>query len=111
MATLEKKNFSQPDESNSMEKMKMETITMNGVTTRRITVEPGWQWSKHLGPTVGGDSCQMNHFLYILSGNLHTKMNSGAEIVAGAGDIVVIPPGHDGWNEGDVPAVWLELSH
>jgi hypothetical protein len=37
-------------------------------------------------------------------------MNDGKELEYGPGDVGVIPPGHDGWNAGNEPLVWLEFS-
>jgi mannose-6-phosphate isomerase-like protein (cupin superfamily) len=111
MATISKKSFDQPDEIQAHEKLKSETITMDGLKIQRVTTEPGWRWSKHLKQVGGGDSCQIDHLIYILSGNLHVIMNDGKELEYGAGDMGVIPPGHDGWNTGNEPLVWLEIPH
>ena len=111
MATIVKKSLNQPEETKTPEKLKVEIVTIDGIKIQRITAEPGWQWSKHLKPVDGGESCQKHHLLYVLSGKLHTKMNDGKEEEFGPGEVGVIPPGHDGWNAGDEPVVWLEIPH
>jgi quercetin dioxygenase-like cupin family protein len=78
---------------------------------QKITAEPGWRWSEHLRPVVGGDTCQKHHLVYVLSGKMRAKMTGGTEYEFGPGDIGVIPPGHDGWTDGDEPVVWLEIPH
>ena len=50
MPAMEKKSLNQPEETNTPEKLKMEAVTIRGLTLRRVTTEPGWQWSKHLKP-------------------------------------------------------------
>ena len=111
MITLTKKSLNQPEEIQTPEKMKVETVTIGGVKMHRVTAEPGWQWSKHLKPVVGGESCQKHHFVYVLSGKMIAKMNDGKTLEIGAGEVGDIPPGHDGWNAGDDPVVWLEIPH
>jgi quercetin dioxygenase-like cupin family protein len=111
MPTIEKKSLNQPEETNKPEKLKMEAITIRGLTIRRVTTEPGWQWSKHLKPVQKTESCQKDHVLYVISGKLGVRMDDGKEEVFGPGDVGSIPPGHDGWTIGNQPVVWLEISH
>jgi len=111
MPTIEKKSLNQPEETNKPEKLKMEAITIRGLTFRRVTVEPGWQWSKHLKPIQKTESCQKDHILYVISGRLAVRMNDGKEEVFGPGDVGSIPPGHDGWTIGNEPVVWIEIPH
>ena len=113
MAGLIKKSLDSPEETRPFEegKGKLELINVASGPVGRATFEPGWQWSKHLQPVVGGDSCQKHHLLYILSGEMFAKMPDGEEVKFVPGDVAVIPPGHDGWNAGDKPVVWLEIPH
>ncbi|MCF4119502.1 cupin domain-containing protein [Antribacter sp. KLBMP9083] len=73
------------------------------------TFEPGWRWSEHVRPIVGGDSCQSPHFLYVLSGRMHIVMNDGSEAEAAPNDVVHIDPGHDAWTVGDEPCVVVDF--
>jgi quercetin dioxygenase-like cupin family protein len=109
MATLIKKSLNHSEDTQTHEKRRVDTVVLNGMKIQRITAEPGWKWSKHMKPVVGGDSCQVDHFVYVISGKLRTRMNDGNEEELGPGEAGVIPSGHDGWNAGDDPAVWLEL--
>ncbi len=108
---MEKKSLNQPEESNMPEKLKMEAITIRDLTIRRVTCEPGWQWSKHLKQIQKTESCQRDHLLYLISGRLRVRMNDGTEEEFGPGDVGSIPPGHDGWTIGDEPVVWIEIPH
>ena len=38
---MEKKSLNQPEETNTPEKLKMEAVTIRGLTLRRVTTEPG----------------------------------------------------------------------
>jgi hypothetical protein len=40
MPTIEKKSLNQPEEVNKPEKLKMEAITIRGLTIRRVTTHP-----------------------------------------------------------------------
>ena len=111
MPSIEKKSLNQPEEVNKPEKLKMEAVTIRGLTIRRVTTEPGWQWSKHLQSIHKTKSCQKDHILYVISGRLGVRMDNGEEAEFGPGDVGSIPPGHDGWTIGNQPAVWLEISH
>lgn len=111
MVTLEKKSFGQSELANKYEKGKSEVVTAAGLTFEKITMEPGWQWTKHARPMAKTASCPKSHVLYVISGRLHVKLDDGKEEEFSTGDIAVIPPGHDAWTVGDKAAVALEIPH
>jgi len=111
MAKIVKKSLDQPEEVKTPEKVKIESIIINGTKIQRVTAEPGWKWSKHIKPIIGGQSCQQHHLLYVISGRLASCMDDGKEEEFARGEVGVIPPGHDGWTVGDEPVVWLEIPH
>jgi len=47
---------------------------------------------------------------YVLSGRQIILMDDGTQLEIGAGDVVSIPAGHDGWTIGDEPCVVLDFS-
>ena len=107
---LEKKAFESPDETRRpFQKARIDVVEVGGLTFQRETLEPGWRWSEHVKPVVGGESCQKYHVKIILSGRQRIVMEDGTEAVLEPGDVAVMPPGHDGWVEGDQPNVLLEL--
>ncbi|KAF0241986.1 MAG: cupin domain protein, partial [bacterium] len=56
MADIGKKSFNSPDETtNPGEKLKVEAVTVGDIKIQKVTAEPGWTWSKHLKPVVGGE--------------------------------------------------------
>jgi mannose-6-phosphate isomerase-like protein (cupin superfamily) len=50
------------------------------------------------------------HLIYVLSGHQKVVMDDGSELDIGPGDLVAIPPGHDGWVVGDDACVALDFA-
>jgi|ERR1035438_1671774 hypothetical protein len=105
----ESKSLNSPDEVRSFEKGKVELVKVAGAVIGRATFEPGWRWSTCVKPIAKTNSCQAAHYGYLLSGKLATRMDDGTELTSKAGDVVNIPPGHDGWVVGNEPAVFLDF--
>ncbi len=103
------RQFDSPDERRPFARGHTEVVTIGGVTVGLATFDPGWRWSENVKPVAGTESCQVAHVGYMLSGRLGTRMNDGAEMEFRQGDLVFIPPGHDGWTVGDEPAVLLQI--
>lgn len=104
-----RQNFDNPDETRPFEKGRAEIVEVNGVTLMRATFEPGWTWSECVKPVVGGDSCQVAHKWYVVSGRMKMRMDDGMELEWKAGDVGVIPAGHDAWVVGDEPFVFIDF--
>jgi hypothetical protein len=109
-AKMGKRNFSKPDETRIFDRGKIELITLGGVTFGRATFEPGWRWSTSVKPLVNTKSCEVPHLGYMVSGHIRTVMDDGSEEEFGPGDVLQIPPGHDGWVVGDEPAVAIDIT-
>ena len=95
MSTLDKKNLSNPDETRTFNKGKLELVSLSGVKFSRVTFEPGWKWSESVKPIAKTESCQVNHVGYVVSGQMVVRMDNGDEQEYGPGDTYIIPPGHD----------------
>jgi uncharacterized cupin superfamily protein len=107
---LESKSFSSPDEVRPFaDKGQVELVKVGDGVVGRATFEPGWRWSEHVKPIAGTDSCQAAHMGYVVSGRQAVRMDDGTEIEFGPGDVVAIPPGHDGWVVGDEPCVVVDF--
>lgn len=102
--------FTKPQEVREFPKGKIELITINGVTFGRATFNPGWRWSMHVKPIAGTESCQAPHLGVQLSGIMHIMMDDGTEMDLGPGQVVNIPPGHDGWVVGKEPVVFIDIT-
>ena len=102
MATLNKKNFDNPDETMTPEKMKVDNVDLgNGVKAARMTTQPVWKWSECIKPMVGTETCQKNHVGVCVSGQLMVTHEDGSSIQVGPGDAYTFAPGHDAWVVGE----------
>ncbi len=99
----EVKNFERPDEVREFPRGHLELVKIGGVIVGRARLEPGWRWSESVKPIVKTDSCEAAHFQYFLSGVLRVRMDDGTEFECRAGDVCLIPPGHDAWVVGNEP--------
>ena len=58
MAGVEVKTFEKADEVNSnFNNAKIEAVKVGNQRVMKLTLQPGWRWSKDIKPKVGGDSC------------------------------------------------------
>lgn len=103
------KSFDSPDEVRKFEKGKLELVNVNGAMIARATFEPGWKWSTCIKPIAKTEHCMGAHFGHQLSGTLVTRMEDGTETISRAGDVLSIPPGHDGWVVGDETVVVVDF--
>jgi ethanolamine utilization protein EutQ (cupin superfamily) len=106
---LEVKNLSKADETRRFEKGQMELVKVGGSLVGRAVLQPGWRWSTSVKPIAKTKSCQAPHFQYQVSGTMHVVMDDGTEMDCRAGDISLIPPGHDAWVVGKEPVVVVDF--
>lgn len=105
----EVRNFDVPNEVRTFPKGRLELVTVGGVTVGRATFEPGWRWKTSVQPVAQTKSCEAPHFQYHLSGTIHVVMDDGSEFDCKAGDVSLLPVGHDAWVVGDEPAVVIDF--
>jgi quercetin dioxygenase-like cupin family protein len=110
MAGLIRKSLDSPEETRPFEegKGKLELVNVEGGPVGRATFEPGWQWSKHVKPIAGTESCQAAHMAYFVSGRMKVVMDDGEEMDYGPGDFAIMAPGHDAWTVGDEACVVID---
>jgi quercetin dioxygenase-like cupin family protein len=109
MGKLEVKSTNTPDETRTFEKGKLELVKIGETTIGRAVFQPGWRWSTHVKPIVKTKSCEAPHFQYQISGTLHVLMDDGTERDIRAGEVALIPPGHDGWVVGNEPVILVDF--
>ena len=109
MAGAESRDFTAPEETRRPEKTTVELVNLAGGQIGRYTFQPGWRWSECIKPVVNTDSCQVEHIGYAVSGTLHVKHDDGTELDVRPGEVYRIAPGHDAWNPGQEPAVFVEF--
>ena len=108
--TIEVKNFDAPDEARPFEaRGEIRLVTVAGKEIGKGVFEPGWRWSTDVQPIAGTQSCELPHFLYVVSGRMRVLMDDGREVELRPGDVASIPPGHDAEVLGDEPCVTVDL--
>jgi mannose-6-phosphate isomerase-like protein (cupin superfamily) len=109
MMAAVRKRFDQPDEMREFSNGIVAGVELAGSRVAKATFQPGWRWSESVKPIVGGESCQMHHVGYALSGSLHVVTGDGEEMEIAAGDAYEIEPGHDAWVVGEGAFEGLEF--
>ena len=109
MAGIERKSLDSPDETRTPEKTRVDVVRLGATTVGRMEAQPGWRWSECIKPIVGGDSCQVRHVGYVVSGSLQVEHEDGTKEEVTAGDAYVIEPGHDAWVTSSEPYIALEF--
>ena len=109
MATIGSKNFKNPDEVRTFSNGKVEVVKVGDATIGRATFEPGWRWSTCVKPVAKTNSCEAAHFGYQVSGTMRIRMDDGTELECKAGDVALVPPGHDAWVVGNEPVVIVDF--
>jgi class 3 adenylate cyclase len=108
MIDLRLKSFAAPDQTIEFPLLRAEIVELGDFTVGYVVHQPGWSWSEHVRPSVGGEWCQARHVGVLLSGRTGVRLQNGTTYELRPRDVIDIPPGHDGWVIGDEPAVMLE---
>ena len=104
------KRFETPDEVRVFERGRLAVVKIGGMTLGRAEYEPGWKWSRHVGPTVGALRCTVAHVGVVLSGTATVAFEDGRVITLNEGSVFHISGHpHDSWVVGDRPYVSLHL--
>jgi hypothetical protein len=109
MKKMEVKGFNKPDEVRDFDKGKVELVNVGGAMVGRAVFQPGWKWSESVKPLAKTKSCEAPHLQYHVSGTLHIKMDDGTEVDCKAGDVSLLPTGHDAWVVGNEPVVIVDF--
>lgn len=104
------KRVEAPDDVNYFGKGKFETVTLGGMTIGRATHQPGWKWSRDVGPGLGEEFCTVEHVGMVVSGCATAAFADGRVTEMNAGDLFYVPSEpHDSWVVGDEPYVSLHF--
>jgi len=76
---------------------------------KRAIYPPGFRWSTDMKPLVGTGLCEHAHVGFLVKGRIHIRYGDGCVKEFVAPQAVVIEPGHDGWVDGEEPAVLIEF--
>lgn len=110
MSRTRYRNLDDPDEALAFDHGRVDWVVIADQTIGRSIQEPGWKWSTHIRPIVGGDRCQSRHVGMVVSGRMHIVTDDGDEFDLGPYDVIDIAPGHDAWVLGDDPVISIEWS-
>jgi hypothetical protein len=69
---------------------------LGDLKVKRAKYPPVWKFSRDMG----ADRCGDTHVGYVTDGSIHVVMDDGTKLDTNAGDVFVIPAGHDAWSEG-----------
>lgn len=108
MSARHHKNLGEAEETREFPGVVDRVVELGDVTATRQILEPGWRWSTHVRPQVGGESCQARHVGMVHSGRLGVRLDDGTSFELGPDDVYEIPPGHDGYVIGHEPVVATE---
>jgi hypothetical protein len=108
-ATMQKASFDAvpPDVHGRISKR---TAHLDGVDVTRVTFDVGARWSADLKAHAATESCELPHVAVVQAGTLHVVMDDGSEEEFSAGDVMLLPPGHDAWTVGEEPCTFVEFS-
>lgn len=110
MDAVEVKSFDKPDETRPFKGKGMaDVINVGGRPVARGHFEPGWKWSVNLKPIAGTDLCEVAHFGYVEQGRMRIHMKDGSEQDLAAGEVAMIPPGHDAEVVGEDTCVFVDF--
>jgi len=95
MARPQAKSFHNPDLIRRFPNGRIENVSHGETTIGRFRMEPGWRWSRDVGPIAGTRFCQIHHQGVVFKGCLRVEMDSGEVCEFKVDDVYDIPPGHD----------------
>jgi hypothetical protein len=105
----EHRNFHKADEVRKFPNGRLELLDVGHNIIGRATLKPGWRWSESVKPIVHTKLCEAPHFQYQISGTLRVRMADGNMFDCHAGDVTMLPPGHDAWVVGKKPVVVVDF--
>jgi hypothetical protein len=105
-----RRRFEKPDEVREMTLGKFEVVRIGALTVGRAIYQPGWKWSKHVGPGVGAERCGVEHVGVVVEGVAAVAFADGRVVELHPGDLFHVPEEpHDSWVVGDRPYISLHL--
>lgn len=104
------KRFEAADETRHLEHGTFQIVRIGGISIGRATYQPGWKWSRHVGPGLGLARCCVEHVGLVVAGAATAAFDDGTIVELRAGELFYIPPvAHDSWVIGDEPYVSLHF--
>ncbi len=89
--------------------VRLDVVRAGEARVKRVVYPPGFRWSTHMKPVAGTELCMHAHVGFLARGRVHIQYPDGCAVEYAAPDVLAIEPGHEGWVEGDEPAVVIEF--
>jgi hypothetical protein len=86
------------------------TAELDGVSVTEVTFGPGAKWSTDLRDHAGTELCELPHVALVIEGRLAVRMADESLEEFSAGDVMLLPPGHDAWTVGAQACTFVEFS-
>jgi hypothetical protein len=86
------------------------TAELDGVAVTEVTFGAGAKWSQDLKAYAGTELCELPHVALVTAGTLRVVLSDGSQEDFSAGDVMLLPPGHDAWSVGDQACTFVEFS-
>ena len=93
MAEARAKNLEQPDQTIELPLFAAKIVEVGDFTVGYVVYQPGWRWSEHVRPSVGGEWCQARHVGVVLSGRVAVLLQDGTALRFGPNDVGRHSPG------------------
>lgn len=87
----------------------MDIVPVGDGRVKRVIYPKGFHWAHEMQGLVGTELCTHAHVGFLVRGRLHVRYADGCVKEFVAPQAVSIEPGHDGWVDGDEPAVLIEF--
>ncbi len=104
------KTFRNPEQVRRFPNGRIETVSYDETTIGRFVLDPGWRWSRDVGPIARTRFCQVHHRGVVLRGRLRIETETGEVCELGVDDVYDIPPGHDAVVASDEPFEAIEFA-
>jgi class 3 adenylate cyclase len=110
MSRPQSKSLRSPDQVRRFPNGHIANVSHGETTVGRFFLEPGWLWSRDVGPIAGTRSCQIHHQGVVLRGRLRVESDAGEVCEFAIDDVYDIPPGHDAMVVSDEPFEAIEFA-
>jgi len=109
LSSPEIRDFGEPDDVLETPRRVAKILRLKDGDATLTRIEPGWSFRQDFQAHAGTQWCEIDHFEYVISGHLSVTTSSGEKYEVKAGDVMAMPPGHEGHVLGDEPFVTISL--
>jgi ethanolamine utilization protein EutQ (cupin superfamily) len=95
MSKASSRTLDQPDEQVEKGGVTIDVVYLGDIKVKRANYPAGWKFSEKMG----ADRCGDTHVGYVIEGSMQVRMDDGTEISTNAGDVFMVPAGHDAWSD------------